>query len=341
MKRVIAGRFQIKSKIGSGSFGTIFKGYDTKLKKDVAIKLEKQCEYPQLCNESRIYNRLSGGVNIPKHLYFGIESKQATMVMELCGKNLEQLLAEHGRFSLKTTLLLADQMLSAIEFVHKMGYIHRDIKPENFVLGLAAEQHKVMLIDFGLSTPYRNLETNKHIKFTENNSFVGTARYASAHSLRGIEQSRRDDLESIAYCLIYMLKGSLPWMNMNKEFRTLKAKQDEIGAMKLRISPETLCSDLPPEFVWFLSSVRRLKFTEDPKYAEYRSAFRRLFIKSGFSYDYVYDWSLVRPMTIRVRPVKVAIPTNENNKKHAVNELASPKLGNMQIQKRRIVLRRK
>ena len=144
--------------------------------------------------------------------WFGVEGDYNAMVMDLLGPSLEDMMTFCKRkFSLKTVLMLADQMIQRIEFLHNNHFIHRDMKPDNFLVGISKKQHIVYLIDFGLAKRFRDPKTGEHIPYKDNKSLTGTARYASVNTHLGIEQSRRDDLESIGFILIYFLKGTLPW----------------------------------------------------------------------------------------------------------------------------------
>ena len=159
--------------------------------------------------------------------------------MDILGPNLERLLAIcGGSFSLKTTLMLALQMLDRIENFHNTGLIHRDIKPENFVMGSTYNIKSLYMIDFGIAKLLKNSE-GEHINYCTGKGLIGTARYASINSHEGVEQSRRDDLEGVAYTLIYFLKGKLPWQDVRGENK--KHKYEQIKKLKMNISIQELC----------------------------------------------------------------------------------------------------
>lgn len=288
--KVVGKIYKLKRKIGEGSFGKIFVAENTRTHKTVAVKLEPLLSgAQQLEFESKLYSIMTGGPGIPHMRWFGRDTENHVLVLDLLGKSLEDLLDECGRsLSLKTVLMIADQVLSSVEFIHSKGFIHRDIKPDNILMGRDKEANHIFFIDFGLAKKYRDPATHAHIKYSEGKSLTGTARYASIHALKGYEQSRRDDMESIAYALIYLLKGSLPWMGIKAGDISDKCKR--ICELKSMTREETLCFGLPNEFAEFLRDVKKLKFSETPDYAKYRRMFRELFLKSEYLYDYKYDW---------------------------------------------------
>jgi casein kinase 1 delta len=188
--------------------------------------------------------------------------------------------------------MLADQMITRIEFMHSKGYLHRDIKPDNFLMGLGRKANQVYVIDFGLAKRYRDSTTNRHIPYRENKNLTGTARYASRNTHLGIEQSRRDDLESIGYVLLYFLRGSLPWQGLKAA--TKKQKYDKISEKKLSTPIEALCKSHPAEFSSYFHYCHSLTFDQRPDYSFLRRLFRDLFDREGYQFDYVYDWTLLK-----------------------------------------------
>jgi serine/threonine protein kinase len=118
-----------------------------------------------------------------------------------------------------------------VEFVHSRSFIHRDIKPDNFLMGLAKKANQVHIIDFGLAKKYRDPKTHIHIPYRENKNLTGTARYASINTHLGIEQSRRDDMESLGYVMMYFLRGSLPWQGLKAG--TKRQKYEKISEKKM------------------------------------------------------------------------------------------------------------
>lgn len=290
MKKVVGEKYKLIKKIGAGSFGQIYSGEDIVSHEKVSIKVEPtNSKVPQLSYESKLYMLLQGCANVPKFYWYGVEDDNNFMVIDLLDKSLEDLL--HicgGQMSLKTVLMLIDQMISSVEYMHNKNFVHRDIKPDNFLMGRKNTANQVFVIDFGLSKSYRDSITHLHIPFSEGRSLTGTARYASVNTLRGVEPSRRDDMESLGYVWIYLLKGSLPWMGLDAKDR--KAKYEKICQVKAKTSLEKLCEDLPEEFINYLNSVKSLRFAETPNYALYKKMFRNLFQNLGYEYDYKYDW---------------------------------------------------
>jgi casein kinase I family protein HRR25 len=181
-------------------------------------------------------------------------------------------------------------MIQRLEFIHNNHFIHRDMKPDNFLVGSGKKQNLIYVIDLGLAKRYRDPKTGEHIPYKDNKSLTGTARYASVNAHLGIEQSRRDDLESVGFILIYFLRGSLPWQGL--QGKTKNDKYDRIKDKKVATTIETLTRGLPEEFNLFLQYCRNLKFEERPDYNYMRKIFKDLMYKRGHDYDFQYDWVL-------------------------------------------------
>ncbi|XP_077980011.1 casein kinase I-like isoform X3 [Glandiceps talaboti] len=294
MELRVGNKYRLGRKIGSGSFGDIYLGTNITNGEEVAIKLEcVKTKHPQLHIESKFYKMMQGGVGIPTIKWCGAEGDYNVMVMELLGPSLEDLFNFCSRkFSLKTVLLLADQLISRIEYIHSKNFIHRDVKPDNFLMGLGKKGNLVYIIDFGLAKKYRDARTHQHIPYRENKNLTGTARYASINTHLGIEQSRRDDLESLGYMLMYYNLGSLPWQGLKAA--TKRQKYERISEKKMSTPIEILCKGFPSDFATYLNYVRSLGFEDKPDYSYLRQLFRNLFHRKGFTYDYVFDWNLLK-----------------------------------------------
>eukprot|EP00831_Metopus_contortus_P042838 TRINITY_DN3426_c0_g1_i7.p1 TRINITY_DN3426_c0_g1~~TRINITY_DN3426_c0_g1_i7.p1 ORF type:complete len:327 (-),score=41.46 TRINITY_DN3426_c0_g1_i7:127-1107(-) len=266
------------------------------------------CIRDRLIYESKIYKYLQGGVGIPNVYWQGVEGEFNAMVMDLLGPSLEDLFSHMKRiFTLKTILMLADQMIQRIEYIHNKHFIHRDIKPDNFLMGIGRRQHIVYAIDFGLAKRFEDPRTLEHIPYRDGKNLTGTARYASVNTHLGIEQSRRDDLECLGFVLLYFLRGSLPWQGLPA--KTKDEKYEKIKNKKTSTTIDSLCKTYPNEFATYMKYIQKVNFTEKPDYNNLRKIFKDLFLSKGFEYDCVYDW--LRPKAHKpptILPVADSVP---------------------------------
>ena len=280
--------FQYKL-LGKGGFGHLFLGRSIHENSFIAIKVEEQSPRSRLAWEYQIIKELSDGEGIPKVYRLHRGKKHNYLIMQLLGKSLDKLFVDmKKKFSIKTVCMIAYQMVQRIEFVHSKGYIHRDVKPGNFLLGKNLDRKKIYIIDFGLSKKYIDKSTNKHIIYKEGKGLTGTARYVSLNTHYGIEQSRRDDIEGIAYNLIYFAKGKLPWQGVKTKNK--KEKHKKIMELKEEYNPDKLCEGLPEEFPTLLKYSRKLDFEEKPDYKNIKIMFKQLMNANKQQMDWKFDW---------------------------------------------------
>lgn len=290
---LIGGRFRIQERLGGGAFGEVFKGIDVNNGHPVAMKMEltKDGHRSHLNLENKIYRRFNEcpvTVGIPQTYFCGQVGDYTVMVMELLGPCLEDLVALcHRKLNPKTVCMIGVQIVHRLQYLHSVGYLHRDIKPENFVMGLGANSHVVYVIDVGLAKAWRD-GSGKHIPYAEGKSLTGTARYVSINTHRGIQQSRRDDLESVSYLLLYFLRGNLPWQGLKSHKNDTRFER--IRDVKIDCKPAEMAAGFPLQFGEFVSYTRSLKFEEEPNYQYCIDLFLNALRDLGEEYDYRYQW---------------------------------------------------
>ncbi|KAI0067524.1 kinase-like protein [Artomyces pyxidatus] len=289
MDFTFGGKYRLEEELAIGGCGTVFYGVHTIAGKEVAIKLEPAiAKHSPLKHESKIYKSLMGGPGVPWMIWSGRQGDYNVMVIDLLGPSLEDLFKMCNRhFSLKTVLLLADQLISRVEFIHTRDLVHRDIKPANFVMGTGQSAHLVNVIDFGLAKKFRDPRTGTHIPYRQDaHHGVGTSLFASINTHLGIECSPRDDLESLSYMLIYFLRGTLPWRKLKST--TVSGTWDLIRDSKIA-AEATLTHNLPREFALLHEYARGLDFGDIPDYAGMRTLMRDLGKRVGVLYPEIDD----------------------------------------------------
>lgn len=289
---VIGIHYKVGKKIGEGSFGIIFEGVNLLNNQQVAIKFEpRRSEAPQLRDEYRAYRILAGSSGIPRAYYFGQEGLHNILVIDLLGPSLEDLFDWCNRkFTPKTVVQVAKQMITRVQTIHEKDLIFRDIKPDNFLIGKPGTQNAnvVHVVDFGMAKFYKDQRTGQHIPYRERKSLSGTARYMSINTHLGREQSRRDDLESLGHVFLYFLRGSLPWQGLKAP--TNKQKYEKIGEKKQITPISDLVQGIPSQFGDYLSYVRNLKFEEDPDYDYLRNLMDLALESLDETANGYYDW---------------------------------------------------
>ena len=287
----------IKKRLGVGTFGRVYMAIDIENQECFAIKIQKKIpdkrKFLLLQKEAEIIRDLSAEPGFPKLKIFFKENKRGFLVMSYLGQSLSNLFHyNQGRFSLKSVCMIALQLISRIETLHSKFYIHRDIKLENITIGPNNDYKLLYLIDFGLSKSYLD-EDGNHIKMRNDKGMVGTVRYSSVYTQQGLEQSRRDDLISIGYVLIYLLKEELPWQKVKIDYNNTKDKEEKykkILNLKLETTNESLCENLPKQFLSYMNYVKNLEFDQTPDYKTLKGLFQETLSKFNYENDLEFDW---------------------------------------------------
>ncbi|KAH9911135.1 kinase-like domain-containing protein [Fomitopsis serialis] len=235
----IGGRFQLKTKISSGSFGTWYISPSLSCSCSLQVSLE---------HEVTIYKNLGRMPSIPRAPWFGAEDGYNVLVLDLLGPLLASSpLGNEPVFRLQAVLAISNQMVRSL-----------DIKPSSFLFGPDLLSQKVFLVDFGLAKQYWDPIQHSHIPYRDGLQLTGTALWASINVHVGIEHLRRDDIESLAYIIIYLLHGYLPWQDLTVDVAIFQRKQS--------LSPTALCLDLPVGLTAFVAYICSLPFVADPNY---------------------------------------------------------------------------
>ena len=285
-------KYKLIKKIGKGSYGIIYLCKDIASNEFFAAKLQNKNIYTNsLQNEYQIMKDINID-KIPNAKFYGENNLYNILIMQLLGKPLEDIfekILHKQKMPIHSVCNIAIQIIDILEQIHNKNYIHRDIKPSNFLFGNNSFNNNIIyLIDFGLAKKYRESNNEEHYEIKKEKKLIGTARFASINAMEGLSQSRRDDLESLGYMLIYFLKGKLPWQNFlikNKEERYNKIKQT-----KKEIAINELCSNCPKEIGQYITYVKNLKFDEEPNYNYLKNLFYEILNKTGNKFDYLYDW---------------------------------------------------
>ncbi len=311
-----------ENQIGSGSFGEVLYGKHKYKPLEVAVKIiNSETSMDTIKREINYSKQLQNITGFPIIYYTGVHDNKNIIVESLLGPSLDKLFKYCERiFPLKTVCLIGKEMVKRLESMHEKGLLHRDLKPNNLTWGnynssynnlsnynsinnnnnynYKLDINTIYLIDFGLSCSYwENGLTTKHYKLRNGLNFVGTLRYASLNSHRGIRQGRRDDLESMIYILIYFLKGRLPWQDVKA--KTKEERYKLIHEIKSKSTIESLCKDIPNEFRELLTYVKQLQFEEKPFYPKFYACFQNLINKLNIdqieekNYNYIWEKMIV------------------------------------------------
>lgn len=270
MNTLINHKYKLIEKIGAGNFGIIYKGENIRTTEKVAIKIEPIINQTKLIkNESIIYNYLKNIQGVPSVKWYGKDEINYYMVIDLLGPSLQKIKEHRGAFSLDITLQIGIKIVNLLKSIHEMGLVHRDIKPDNFLFGLEERKTQLYLIDFGFCKSY--LDNNKnHIEMNRTTNLIGSQTYASINAHNFIELSRRDDLESLCYMLIYFINGDLVWQVSDLS----KKNKIEIKKMKEMKERDNI-SKIPIPIMNVLKYVKSLTFKQEPDYVYILNTFSK------------------------------------------------------------------
>ena len=310
--QIVFNKYKILKRLGRGAFGYIYLvEYQNKL---YAMKLE---------NTKKGYYILDKEIHLMSHLYgpripyvksFGQCGYYNVLVMELLGKSLEELknMLPTKKMSIPCVCKLSYQMLQILEHIHSKSFLHRDVKPDNFIMGIGPNSKFLYMIDMGFAKTYRDPVTLAHHPMQKGVGITGTARFASINTLSGYTQSRRDDLESLGYVIVYIATGTLPWVNIQSDNKD--ELYDKILELKMKTTLESLCMGLPPQFQEYMRYIRGMNYEQEPNYNYLRSLFMIVLKNNGKNFDFSYDWDN------RVNDVNLSVPNLNLNNNNAVRE---------------------
>ena len=304
--------------LGAGTFSVVYEGINIKDNSKVALKLEEKNINKSLLKSEALNIFALQGFGIIKFISFGHSKDYNVLVEPLLGESLYSLYLQLKKnFTLKDICLIGIQTIERIEYIHSKGYLHGDIKPENFVIG-NNDQRIIYIIDFGLSKKYRSDRTGNHIQFCITKKMNGTARYASTNSLRGVEISRRDDLECLAYMIIYFIMKKLPWQGVKAN--SLQNRYKKIYYMKKKLIYDENFKQLPKEIQEFYNDIKKLKFEEKPNYVKLKGYFYILLKKNGFEADNNFSW-INRDHLINTKEIININERKSNSQKRLMDKL--------------------
>ena len=296
LNKLIFKKFTIEKVISEGIFGEIYLVKNEKDNKYYTMKAEKNDSNIKILEQEGYNLFILKGLGIPQLVSYGKIKNYDILIQELLGKSLNELFIENNfQFSMNDICLISIQLIDRVEWVHSKTLIHRDIKPENFLLG-SNNPNIIYLTGFGLCTKYCSSKSGKHIMPGFRGTFSGTIKYSSANAQRGNQLSRRDDLESLGYTILYFMKGGLPWMNLNQNINEKEA-YIKTYSMKKFMPVERLCKGAPSEMQDYFRYIRQLKFKEEPNYDYLRNLFVNLLKKNGienyqnYCFSWVHDWN--------------------------------------------------
>ena len=299
--KIIFKKYKPLQKLGKGAFGKIYSTIRLEDKSVFAMKTEKRNAPRKMLEPEAYFLILLQGFGIPKLISFGHTKNYNILIETLLGKTLHDIFIKSKKIcDLKDMCLIAIQLIERLEFIHSKNIIYRDVKPENFMIGIK-DPNVIYIVDFGLCKKYRSSKTGKHMIQRDTKKFNGTLKYSSVNVVRGKESSRRDDLISLGYVLIFLYKKSLPWTS---DFKSLNKKTYfELVMSKLTCAGGDLFKNLPEGLVNYVKYCQKLKFEEDPDYNYMKGFFLKILNEYNFNINKInFCWINPNDKNIRALP---------------------------------------
>ena len=327
--KIIFKKYKPIKLIGKGAFSNIYSTIKLEDKSVFAMKVQKKDSKNKMLEIEAYHLYFLQGFGIPKLITFGCNKNYDILIESLLGKTLFEIFIKYKKpCDLINTCLIAIQLIERLEFIHSKNFIYRDVKPENFIIGIK-DPDVVYIIDFGLCKKYRSSKTGKHLQQRNTKKICGTLKYSSANVLKGKELSRRDDLISLGYVIIFLYKRHLPW-NLNLHGLNNKTYFELVQAKETNNNGE-IFKNIPEEMAEFLKYAQNLKFEEDPDYNYMKGLFKILLSKKNCDIQ-KFNFCWINPNDKGHRSL------SKNNYKYKINprlrilqNLENKRLKNMQI----------
>ncbi|OMJ75036.1 hypothetical protein SteCoe_25918 [Stentor coeruleus] len=286
LNTVLENKYQVLKLIRQGENHDVYKAQEEKTNKKVAIKSENFIDSTLLLNEAQVLTDLSSQDSFPRFLSKGKHNGKNYIIVDYLGSSLSaKFTKSNGKFSFGCALRIAEQLLYRIEILHKSGYLYNNIKPESISAGSGLNWQSIYLTSFKLSSKYINTKNGRHIPIGKSSTSIKKTVYSSLNLMNRISLSRRDDIESIAYLLIYFTTGTLPWITQEN------FSDSEIRRKKANINYEVLSKTCQIEFINFLKYAKSLEFNQEPDYEMLRNIFKESASKSKIirAYDWIFN----------------------------------------------------
>ena len=287
--KLIFNKFAITKIIAKGSYGEVYLARNKIDNQNYALKFERlQKGGESLLKHETCILLLLKGPGLPSVISFGVSNGYHILVENLLGKSIYDIwLSQRKKISIKDLSMFAIQAIERIEYVHSKNFLHRDIKPANFLVG-NPDKSQIFLIDFGFARKYKSGRTGKYLQHSKKDTLFGTPLYLSLNALRGIEQTRKDELESLGLVFIFLFTSTLPWYRL--KCKSIGDKIKKIIEIKTKISLKELCNLMPIEMFEYMNYVNNMNYEDIPDYSYLKNLFLNILLKMGENNDLMFSW---------------------------------------------------